>query len=66
MAVMDVSEATAARIEIAIEAVGRGNRGLAVGVLLAIPAAERLAAMECLRMFGLDLATALASNVSAT
>lgn len=56
----EVSQATAARIELAIEAIDRGNRSLAVGVLLAIPAAERMAAMSWLRMLGAEPATLLA------
>lgn len=58
----DVSDATAARIELAVDAIARGNRSLAVGVLLAIPAAERLAAMAWLRALGADPATLLASH----
>lgn len=59
---MEVSVATAARIEIAVEAVQRGNRPLALGVLLAIPAPERVAAMAVLREFGCDPTTLLAAT----
>lgn len=56
---MDVSLATAARIELAAGAIERGDRALAVGVLLSIPPGERLAASAWMRALGVDLAALL-------
>lgn len=51
----EISLATAARVELAAGAIERGDRVLAVGVLLAIPLAERVAAAAWMRALGVDL-----------
>jgi hypothetical protein len=56
----EISDTTATRIEIAASALERGNRALALGVLLNIPVREQAVAMALLRRYGFDPATLLA------
>jgi hypothetical protein len=59
---MEISTEAAARFEMMLAAADRGNRSLAVGMLLSIPEGDLTLIQQRLNLLGVDTASLLQTN----